>query len=79
MLLWDIEGTDNWVDGKLEGYCRNFEGFRGRISSIGFSPTMDGTHSVHLASRLPCLLTVRQPSEMYAAASLQHFGVLCGL
>ena len=42
VLMWDVEGCEGWVDGKIQGYCRHFEGFRGKVTSLDFCRSVDG-------------------------------------
>ena len=44
--MWDVDGREGWADGKIAGYCRNFDGFRGKITGIDFSSTSDGVLSL---------------------------------
>ena len=45
VLMWDVDGREGWVDGKIAGYCRNYDGFRGKITGVDFGCTADGAHT----------------------------------
>ncbi len=32
MLMWDVEGSEGWVDGRIQGYCRSIDNLHGKIT-----------------------------------------------
>ena len=36
ILMWDVQGSGGWADGRIQGYCRHFDGFQGKITALAF-------------------------------------------
>ena len=60
LLMWDVEGREGWVDGKIQGYCRHFEGFRGKVTNLEFCRSADGelTHGLALPDTVALIARV---------------------
>lgn len=71
--MWDVEGHEGWVDGSIQGYCRHYEGFRGKITSIDFACTADGaldTRYMLLSLAVAHHLCMHSRSMLYRLTSL---------
>ena len=42
LLMWDVDGSEGWVDGRIQGYCRSIDNLPGKVVSA-FGVT-DGAH-----------------------------------
>ena len=32
VLMWDVEGSEGWVDGRIQGYCRSIDNVPGKLT-----------------------------------------------
>ena len=32
VLMWDVDGSEGWVDGRIQGYCRSIDNLPGKVT-----------------------------------------------